>query len=82
MTNPATSNNYFDFAVQGATTNNSDVEGSVPSLVDQVATFQQFFVPVNSTASVQVPWTPATTLFGQPLRSSPSILKGLTARGF
>ncbi|KAL8287550.1 hypothetical protein RQP46_003408 [Phenoliferia psychrophenolica] len=61
--NPSTKDTYFNFAVSGATTNNSIVNATIPSFVDQVATFNQYFVPVNSTAVVEVPWISETTLF-------------------
>lgn len=59
--------------LSGATTNNSIVNGVVPSFVEQVIVFQQFFVPINATATVEVPWIPATTLFGEFNRNHSSI---------
>ncbi|KAM0753382.1 hypothetical protein T439DRAFT_197077 [Meredithblackwellia eburnea MCA 4105] len=60
---PSTADNYYDFAVQGATTNNSIVDGVVPSFVEQVILWQSYFVATNDSAPVQVPWSSDTTLF-------------------
>ncbi|KAL8293682.1 hypothetical protein RQP46_000383 [Phenoliferia psychrophenolica] len=64
LNNPSTANSYYNLAFSGATVNNSIVDGVVPSFVDQALEFQQYFVPVNATAPVEVPWSAGTTLFG------------------
>ncbi|ORY89399.1 hypothetical protein BCR35DRAFT_176136 [Leucosporidium creatinivorum] len=58
---PDTANSFYDFATQGASVTNAIVNTGVSSFVDQVTTFEKYFVePVNSP-----PWKSqtATTLF-------------------